>query len=128
MISDSQKRKACEIGKNSVVKKLREHALIEPDCTGVDNAIRQLKKKIKAADKEIDNLVAEVFSIAVEAGFKRALKRFEDGTITTRKIRNEDSWNLYCNSRSFSISEEIKISSKSIKIQTKIRLKDMGFE
>lgn len=120
MNSFREKIKNISIGRNSVVKKLKKHGLVDTDGSGVDNAIKQLKKKIKVSDNEIDNLVAEVFSVAVEAGFKRALKRFQDGSITVRKVRNEDSWDLYSNSKDFSISEEIKLQSKNLKIQTKI--------
>lgn len=61
-------------------------------------------------------------------GFKRALSRFMDGKILTRKIRDEDRWKLLTQSNRFEVTAYLRGFGEKIK-KTKaiIDLDDHGF-
>ena len=93
-----------KIGQNYVIKRLREAGILDSECKGVDNAISELKAKLgklNEASPEIDNLILEAFNLGVRSGFSKALDKFQDGSIKTQKVSNEDSWNLNSDSKFF---------------------------
>lgn len=121
-------KKGVVIGKRHVLKRLREEELISYDCKGIDDAILQLKTKLNLTNSQIIDFVNTIFSAGVKSGFTRALDRIEDGRISVRKVKNEEYWQLFCESRSFTISNEINIQNEIYKVKTKIEMKDIGFE
>ncbi|MCS6029403.1 hypothetical protein LNO20_16125 [Klebsiella quasipneumoniae subsp. quasipneumoniae] len=109
-----QKKKGVVIGKRHVLKRLREEELISYGCKEIDDAILQLKTKLNLTNSQIIDFVNTIFSAGVKSGFTRALDRIEDGRISVRKIKNEEHWQLFCESHSYTISNEIKIQSKKL--------------
>ena len=124
--------KACEIGKNSVIKKMREEGLLDENCKGVDNAIAELKAKLGQltdVSPELNKLIRESFELGVKSGFSRSLKRFQDGSITTRKVNNEDQWVLYSNSNRFQITQSLpSMNDEKVKSTVYVTLAEHGFE
>ena len=56
----------------------------------MESIIKQIKERLPAIDfefaQELDQLITSAYFVGAHAGFARALKRFEDGSITTRKV------------------------------------------
>ncbi|KNH32527.1 hypothetical protein ACS76_09470 [Pantoea vagans] len=96
----------------------------------LESLIAQLKlQTTKGAGDDIDALILEAFSIGVGAGFYRALSRFEDGKIKTRKSPNLEKWVLHSGSKIFRITKQLPSTKHaSIKAVVTLSLADYGFE
>ncbi|ECE0486476.1 hypothetical protein KX75_20095 [Salmonella enterica subsp. enterica] len=95
----------------------------------LESLIAQLKAKSTSGYEEIDSLICEAYTIGAQAGFYRALSRFEDGKITTRKIPNEERWTLYSSSRTFRITKQLpSIKNKTISAVAVLSLSENGFK
>ena len=89
----------------------------------------KLKRANDGGDDDIDALILEAFSIGARAGFYRALTRFEDGKIKTRKARNADRWVLYSSSRIYRITKQLPSTQNNIiKAVVTLSLAENGFE
>ncbi|ALS34716.1 hypothetical protein PTRA_b0197 [Pseudoalteromonas translucida KMM 520] len=120
-----------KIGQNYVIKRLREAGVLDSECKGVDNAIAELKAKLgklNEASPEIDNLILEAFNLGVSAGFSKALDKFQDGSIKTQKVSNEDSWNLNSDSKFFKAKEVLPSVNDKFEATVTITLSTHGFE
>jgi len=96
----------------------------------LESLIAQLKLRAKnEVGNDIDALILEAFSIGVGAGFYRALSRFEDGKIKTRKVPNLEEWALSSSSKTFRITKQLPSTQhSSIKAVVILSLADYGFE
>jgi hypothetical protein len=96
----------------------------------LENLITLLKHKtVKGSGDDIDALILEAFSIGVGAGFYRALSRFADGKIRTRKVPNEEQWFLHSRSTTFRITKKLPSTEHtSIKAVVTLSLAEYGFE
>ncbi|MFO3905999.1 hypothetical protein AAHD62_15940 [Enterobacter hormaechei] len=95
----------------------------------LENLIEQLKLKGLSNDENIDQLILEAFSIGTQSGFDRALARFEDGSITARKIPNEDAWRLSSNSKRYQITKELpSAKNERMRATVYLYLAESGFE
>ncbi|MDK9357711.1 hypothetical protein QQF54_05430 [Lelliottia sp. V106_10] len=95
----------------------------------LESLIALLKLKSTSEDEDIDALILEAFSIGARAGFYRALTRFEDGKITTRKVPNEDRWTLYSSSKIYRITKQLpSTKNQTIKAVATLSLSENGFE
>lgn len=120
-----------KIGQNYVIKRLREAGILDSECKGVDNAISELKAKLgklNEASPEIDNLILEAFNLGVRSGFSKALDKFQDGSIKTQKVSNEDSWNLNSDSKFFKTKEVLPSVNDKFEATVTITLSTHGFE
>ncbi|TMP14253.1 hypothetical protein CWC02_18885 [Pseudoalteromonas sp. S2721] len=125
-----------KIGQNFVIKKLREEGILDSECKGVDNAIEELKKKLgllsqvspDEASTEIDNLILEAFNLGVQSGFSKALDKFQDGSVKTQKVANEDSWYLNSDSKFFKVKERLPSINDEFDATVTITLSTHGFE
>ncbi|MGK9174341.1 hypothetical protein KXR87_14070 [Yokenella regensburgei] len=96
----------------------------------LENLIAQMKfRTANGVGDDIDALILEAFSIGVGAGFYRALSRFEDGKIKTRKVPNFEKWVLRSSSKNFRITKQLPSTKhSSIKAVVILSLADYGFE
>ena len=95
----------------------------------LESLIAQLKRKATNGGDDIDALILEAFSIGVRAGFYRALSRFADGKIKTRKVPNKEEWVLHSRSKTFRITKELPSTKHaSIKAVLSLSLAEYGFE
>lgn len=120
-----------KIGQNYVIKRLREAGILDSECKGVDNAISELRVKLgKLTDvsPEIDNLILEAFNLGAQSGFSKALDKFQDGSVKTHKVSNEDSWNLNSDSKFFKVREVLPSINDEFEATVTITLSAHGFE
>jgi hypothetical protein len=95
----------------------------------LENLISQLKNKNSNDSGDIDALILEAFSIGVQSGFDRALTRFQDGKITSKKVPNVNEWTLFSYSKKYQITEELpSAKSGNIKATVYLYLSDRGFK
>ncbi|PSW84913.1 hypothetical protein [Photobacterium damselae] len=60
--------------------------------------IKQIKLVIDLGgnpDESINDLIQSTFNQGIQSGFAKALSKFHNGSITTRKKPNEDFWILH---------------------------------
>lgn len=96
----------------------------------LESLIEQLECKTEnGSSDDIDALILEAFTIGVGAGFYRALSRFVDGKIKTRKVPNEEYWSLHSSSKTYRISKKLPSTKHAyIKAVVTLPLADYGFE
>ncbi|WP_312209819.1 hypothetical protein [Pseudescherichia sp.] len=95
----------------------------------LESLIHLLKIKNSNNAEDIDALVIQAFSIGVQSGFDRALDRFKDGKITSRKMPNEDQWRLSSYSQRYQITVDLpSAKNEEIKTTVYLYLSDSGFE
>ncbi|MFE8725502.1 hypothetical protein [Aeromonas hydrophila] len=99
----------------------------------MENIIEQIKERIPEVDfefaEELDQLITSAYFVGAHAGFSRALKRVGDGSITTRKVPNEDRWTLYSYSKQYQITESLPtLNGSEQKATVYIELSEHGFE
>lgn len=94
--------------------------------------ISQIKLAIASggnADEGINNLIQSVFEQGVQSGFAKALSKFHNGAITTRKTPNEGFWVLYSSSNQYQITAKLPtVDGSTQKTTTIIKLSEHGFE
>lgn len=95
----------------------------------LESLIEQLKLKGFGNDESLDELIFEAFSIGAKSGFDRALARFEDGSIKTRKVPNEDVWQLTSSSTRYQITKDLPSAKDGTMSATVyLYLTDSGFK
>ena len=95
----------------------------------LESLIELLKTKNMGNDDNIDELILEAFSIGIQSGFDRALARFQDGSITARKVPNEDEWKLSSHSTRYQITKDLPSAKNGeMKATVYLYLADSGFE
>lgn len=95
----------------------------------LEDLIFKIKNKKLNDDEDIDALIFEAFSIGAQSGFHRALSRFQDGKITTRKTPNKNEWTLFSHSTKFQITEYLpSTKNEGIKKTVFLYLSDVGFK
>jgi hypothetical protein len=98
----------------------------------IESIIEQVKASLDVDPKlaeELNQLITSAFVIGAQSGFSRALERFQDGKITTKKVKNEDEWVLYSDSKQYQITENLPSMDGTNQNSTVyISLSDNGFE
>jgi uncharacterized protein YihD (DUF1040 family) len=98
----------------------------------MENLIEYIKSKINNDSdlaESINQLISSAFFVGAESGFDRALKRFQDGKITTRKVPNEQRWILHSNSSQYQITKELpSFDGTDHKATVYLSLSEFGFE
>jgi len=95
----------------------------------LESIISQLKSKGSNISEDIDALILEAYSIGAQSGFDRALARFQDGKITSKKVPNENEWTLISSSKKYQITEELpSAKGEVIKATVHLYLSDSGFK
>lgn len=98
----------------------------------IENIIEQIKASLNVDTElatELNQLITSAFVIGAQSGFSRALERFQDGKITTKKVKNEDQWVLYSDSKQYQITENLPSMDGTNQNSTVyISLSDNGFE
>lgn len=95
-----------------------------------ENVYSQMKEKYIDKDflEEVDQLVELAYQRGVNQGFARALKRFMDGKILTKKIKNQNKWRLITFSKKFTVTGKVRSFVQDFKrVQTTIDLSEHGF-
>lgn len=95
----------------------------------LESLIAELKRKCSGSSEDINALIVEAFSMGAQSGFDRALARFQDGKITSKKARNKNEWTLFSSSKKYQITEELpSANNKGLKATVYLYLTDSGFE
>lgn len=98
----------------------------------MNDLINKIKSSIKAGtdvDASINELIQDSFNQGVQSGFAKGLSKFINGSITTKKVRNEDSWVLSTSSSQYQITATLpSAGDKSVKTTSFIKMNDHGFE
>ncbi|WP_333849222.1 hypothetical protein [Leclercia sp.] len=95
----------------------------------LENLIEQLKIKGLNNDENIDQLILEAFSIGAQSAFDRALARFEDGSITARKVPGEEQWILSTHSTRYQITKDLPSAKEGeMRATVYLNLSDSGFK
>ena len=93
------------------------------------NKIKQAIETGENVDTSINELIQDSFNKGVQSGFAKGLSKFIDGSITTKKVRNEDSWILSTNSSQYQITATLpSAGEKSVKTTSYIKISEHGFE
>ena len=95
----------------------------------LESIIEKIKNKHSDINNEVDELLLEAYSIGAQAGFDRALCRFQDGKIYSKKVRDKGEWDLFSNSKKYQITEKLpSASEEQLKATVYLYLADSGFE
>ncbi|QUI70698.1 hypothetical protein [Pseudoalteromonas sp. M8] len=129
-------KKACSTSMNKWIGIIEEETEIVSFGSNPTQKMHDLIDKIKHAiatgenfDTSIDELIQETFDKGVQSGFAKGLAKFIDGSITTKKIRNEDSWILSTNSKQYQITAKLpSAGEKTIQTTSYIKISEHGFE
>lgn len=94
--------------------------------------IKQIKLVIDSGgnpDESINDLIQSTFNQGIQSGFAKALSKFHNGSITTRKKPNEDFWILHSSSNQYQITAKLPtVDGNTQKITTFIKMSEHGFE
>lgn len=96
--------------------------------------IYKIKTAIKngdSVDSDINSLIQDSFDQGVQNGFSKALSKFIDGSIVTKKDRNKDTYTLMTrySTNQYQITINLPSAGESwIKTTSYIKLSDHGFE
>ncbi|WIH28877.1 hypothetical protein [Photobacterium damselae] len=94
--------------------------------------IKQIKLVIDLGgnpDESINDLIQSTFNQGIQSGFAKALSKFHNGFITTRKKPNEDFWILHSYSNQYQITAKLPtVDGNTQKITTFIKMSEHGFE
>jgi hypothetical protein len=98
----------------------------------MNDLISQIKLAIEAGediDNSINELIQDSFDKGVQSGFAKGLSKFINGSITTKKMRNEDSWVLSTSSSQYQITAKLPSAGDApVKTTSYIKINDHGFE
>ncbi|EOD9421142.1 hypothetical protein ACJ5M9_002773 [Vibrio campbellii] len=98
----------------------------------MESVIEKIKQEMgtdSVKSETLNELIASAFDIGVQQGFKRALDRVENGKITVRKIREQERWQLYCDSPTYQITQRLpSFGGSEIKETVFIKLTEHGFQ
>ncbi|MFB2659634.1 hypothetical protein [Shewanella mangrovisoli] len=103
----------------------------------MEDLIEKIKKAIESNDKtdnselddDINQLIVSAYSQGVQDGFAKSLSKFIKGSITTKKVRNEETWRLSTYSTSYQITASLPtIDDGQQKVTVKIKLSEHGFK
>lgn len=127
---------ACSTSMNKWIGIIEEETEIVSFGSNPTQKMRDLIEKIKHeistgenVDTTINELIQDAFDKGVQSGFAKGLSKFIDGSITTKKVRNEDSWVLSTNSKQYQITAKLpSAGEKTIQTTSYIKISDHGFE
>jgi cobalamin biosynthesis protein CbiD len=98
----------------------------------MEDLIAKIKQAINSGDNfdySLNELIKSSYEQGIQGGFAKALSKLSKGAITTRKVRNEDYWELHTNSKQYQISARLPtVDDGEQKITVKIKLSEHGFE
>jgi hypothetical protein len=103
----------------------------------MEDLIEKIKIAVKSVpkidnaefDDDINQLIISAFSKGIQAGFSKSIYKFIDGSITAKKVRNEDTWVLSTYSTQYQITSSLPtIDNGEQKVTVKIRLSEHGFK
>ena len=129
-------KEACSTSMNKWIGIIEEETDIISFGSNPTQKMNDLINKIKQAietgenvDTSINELIQDSFNKGVQSGFAKGLSKFIDGSITTKKVRNEDSWILSTNSSQYQITATLpSAGEKSFKTTSYIKISEHGFE
>ena len=129
-------KEACSTSMNKWIGIIEEETDIISFGSNPTQKMNDLINKIKQAietgenvDTSINELIQDSFNKGVQSGFAKGLSKFIDGSITTKKVRNEDSWILSTNSSQYQITATLpSAGEKSVKTTSYIKISEHGFE
>lgn len=129
-------KEACSTSMNKWIGVIEEETDIISFGSNPTQKMNDLICKIKQAietgenvDASINELIQDSFDKGVQSGFAKGLSKFINGSITTKKVRNEDTWILSTNSSQYQITATLPSAGKTV-IQTTsyIKINEHGFE
>ncbi|WP_318467769.1 hypothetical protein [Photobacterium leiognathi] len=131
-------KEACSTSMNKWIGIIEEETDIVSFGSNPTQKMHDLIDKIKQAivtgeneniDSSINELIEEAFDNGVQSGFAKGLSKFINGSITTKKIRNEDSWILSTNSKQYQITATLpSAGEKPIQTTSYIKISEHGFK
>lgn len=129
-------KEACSTSMNKWIGIIEEETDIVSFGSNPTQKMHDLIEKIKHAittgenvDSSINELIEDAFDKGVQSGFAKGLSKFINGSITTKKIRNEDSWILSTNSKQYQITATLpSAGEESIQTTSYIKISEHGFE
>ncbi|MFQ1991524.1 hypothetical protein ACK34V_19560 [Aeromonas veronii] len=129
-------KEACSTSMNKWIGIIEEETDIVSFGSNPTQKMRDLIDKIKLAietgenvDTSINALIQDAFDKGVQSGFAKGLSKFIDGSITTKKVRNKDSWVLSTNSKQYQITAKLPSAGENtITTTSYIKINEHGFE
>lgn len=129
-------KEACSTSMNKWIGIIEEETEIVSFGSSPTQKMHDLIDKIKHAiatgenvDTSINELIQDAFDKGVQSGFAKGLTKFINGSITTKKVRNKDSWILSTNSKQYQITAKLpSAGEKKIQTTSYIRISEHGFK